>query len=57
MGEHGSWMGLNGFEQSKIKKFRPDSCSTPADTTLTGRDGRANGQSGWVMTDMAGHFF
>jgi hypothetical protein len=43
-------VGRNGFERSKIKKFRPDPYWTPTDTILTDQDG-------WVMAGEAGQFF
>jgi hypothetical protein len=49
-GEHGLRMGQDGFERSKIRKFRPDPCWTPTDTTLTDRDGWAKSRSGWGET-------
>jgi hypothetical protein len=45
------------FERFKIKKFRSNSCWTPADTTLKGQDGLTKGQSRWVMAGWAGLLF
>jgi hypothetical protein len=55
--ERGSYVGRDGFERSKIRKSRSNSCWTPTDTALTGRNGWIKGRSKWVIAGEVSQFF